>query len=347
MARDVDLAPGVQGLTGSIILKQPGEGGEMGYLLTQFEAELDKIARCPHLASIQRQYDILFHATWIPIYSQPLYRFVARSQRRLLILPSSMGDYQLCQRTHSEMVALPFQSSSWIHPKYYHAPARKDIDIIMVANFSPYKRHWLLFRTLRHLPRGLKVVLVGAPLVWTKEALLAQARSFGVEDRLEVYESPDDATVADLLSRAKVFLGFSAKEGSFVSVAEALFAGTPVGLLRHAIVGSKDYINEQTGVLFDPQRPLAGQILEFLARSDTFRPAEWARAHIASTINGAKLNGLLRDLARSEGKPWTRDIEPFHCRRFRFRYDREGAEAEFQNAYDQFREDFGLAIDRT
>jgi hypothetical protein len=134
---------------------------------------------------------------------------------------------------------------------------------------------------------------------------------------------------------------------SLRSTGHAFFSDTPVGLYRNAIVGSKDYINDQTGVLFDPGRPLADQILDFLARADTFRPAEWARTHIASTVNGAKLNGLLRELARAEGTPWTRDIEPFHCRRFRFLYDRAEAEAEFQDAYEQFRTDYGLAINRS
>jgi glycosyltransferase involved in cell wall biosynthesis len=349
LARETEPARGVQtlGLGRAIILKRPGEGGELGYLLVQFEADLDTIARCPHLADLQQRYDVLFHATWIPYYSEPLYRFVARAPRRLLILPSSRSDYELCRDGHEEMIALPFQSSSWIHPKYYRDPVRKDIDIIMVANFSPYKRHWLLFRALRELPRNLRVVLVGVPLgPWTKEALLAQARAFGVEDRFEIHECPDDATVADLLSRARIFLGLSAREGSFISVAEALFSDTPAGLYRNAMVGSKDYINEQTGTLFDPARPLSDQILEFLAKSDTFRPAEWARAHIASTINVAKLNGLLRDLALQEGRPWTRDIEPFHCRRLCFLYDRESAAAEFRDLYQQFREEFDLQIDR-
>ncbi len=347
LSRNTELAKEDETLDRSIILKQPGPNGEMGCLLIQFEPELNKLARSPRLKEIQREYDILFLATWQPFYSLPLYAFMARAERRLLLMPSSFRDYELCRDTHPDLIALPFQSASWVHPKFYGEPPEKDIDIIMVANFSPYKRHWLLFRALRQLPKNLRVVLVGVPLSGrTRESLLQEARLFGTEDRLEIYESPPNATVADLLSRAKIFLGLSAREGSYIAVTEALFSNTPVGLYRNAIVGSKDHVNEHTGTLFDPNKPLAGQILEFLEKAGSYHPAEWARANISSVVNSAKLNGLLRDLARSEGRPWTRDIEPFYCKHFEFRYENEGSERLYQETYKDFRNRLRMTITR-
>jgi glycosyltransferase involved in cell wall biosynthesis len=347
LSRNVELAKDDETLNRSIILKPPGPNGEMGYLLTSFENELDKLARSPRLMDIQREYDIVFLATWQPFYSLPLYTFMARADRRLLLMPSSLRDYELCRDTRPDLVALPFQASSWVHPRDYREPPAKDIDIIMVANFSPYKRHWLLFQALRQLPKDLRVVLVGVPLSGrTRETLLQEARLFGTEDRVEIYESPPNATVADLLSRAKIFLGLSAREGSYIAVTEALFSNTPVGLYRNAIVGSKDHVNEHTGTLFDPHKPLAGQILEFLERAGGYRPAEWARANISSVVNSSKLNGLLRDVARSEGKPWTRDIEPFHCKHFEFLYEDEGTERLYQETYEDFRKRFRMTIAR-
>jgi glycosyltransferase involved in cell wall biosynthesis len=347
LSRDLELAKEDETLDRSIILKRPGLNGEMGYLLIQFEPELIKIARSPHLTEIQREYDILFLATWQPFYSLPLYAFMARAERRLLLMPSSLRDYELCRDTHPDLIALPFQSASWVHPKFYGEPPEKDIDIIMVANFSPYKRHWLLFQALRQLPKNLRVVLVGVPLGGrTKESLLQEARLFGTEDRLEIYESPPNATVADLMSRAKIFLGLSAREGAFIAVTEALFTDTPVGLYRNAIVGSKDNVNDHTGILFDPHKSLASQILAFLEKAGSYHPAEWARANISSVVNSAKLNGLLRDLAQSEGRPWTRDIEPFYCKHFEFMYENENTERLYQKPYNDFSNRFRMKIAR-
>jgi glycosyltransferase involved in cell wall biosynthesis len=330
----------------SAILKRPGPDGELGYLLVEFEPELEKLARSPHLGSIQAEYDILFLATWQPYHSEPLCMFAGRAERPLVLMPSSRADYELGREVQRDMVCMPFQSSSWVHPRFFVESPRKDVDILMLANFSAYKRHWVLFEALRDLPRSLRVVLIGVPYQRTREDLLREARLFGTEDRFEILESPPNEVVADHLARARVFLGMTYLEGSYISIGEALMSNTPVGLFRDAIVGSKDYINPETGVLFDPGRPLAPQILSFLERAHTFTPGRWARANIASEVNSAKLNGLLRDLAASQGRPWTRDIEPVHCRHFRFHYDREGAEEEFRPAYDQFRERYGITIER-
>ena len=61
---------------------------------------------------------------------------------------------------------------------------------------------------------------------------------------------------------AKIFLALSAKEGSYISIAESLFSGTPVGVYRDAVIGSKDYINEHTGTLLDSREPLAPQTVQ-------------------------------------------------------------------------------------
>jgi hypothetical protein len=57
----------------------------------------------------------------------------------------------------------------------------------MVANFSLFKRHWLLFRALRRMRRDLRVTLIGIPLPGRGEReLRAEARAFGVAQDLEI-----------------------------------------------------------------------------------------------------------------------------------------------------------------
>jgi glycosyltransferase involved in cell wall biosynthesis len=335
-------------LTRSIILKTPDERTrERGLLLTSFEWELGKIARAARLREITASYDIAFLPTWHPFYSLPLYQYAARAERPLLLMPSSRSDYELCRRRHADLAALPFQASSWVNADLYQPAPQKDIDIIMVANFSRYKRHWHLFRALRDLPRGLRVVIVGVPLEGrTSATLRAEASVFGTSDRFEIREAPPNDVLSNLLSRARVALALSAKEGSYIAVAEALFSGTPVGLYRDAVIGSKDYVNDRTGMLFDPDRPLARQIEQFLERAASYSAADWARANISSKLNCQRLNDLLRSMARHRGEPWSRDIAPFYCRHFDFHYAHAGDEGAFAPAYAQFCADYKLTIAR-
>src|SRR5438552_1671211 len=58
LSRNIELARVDETLDRSIILKRPGPNGEVGYLLIQFEPELNKLARSPRLTEIQRDYDV-------------------------------------------------------------------------------------------------------------------------------------------------------------------------------------------------------------------------------------------------------------------------------------------------
>ena len=95
-------------------------------------------------------------------------------------------------------------------------------------------------------------------------------------------------------------------------------------------------------MLFDPNKPLAAQIVAFLEKAATLTPAQWARSNISSVVNCEKLNVLLRDRVLSEGRPWTRNIEPFHCRHFEFLYDQNETESLYRKTYDLLRADYRL-----
>jgi glycosyltransferase involved in cell wall biosynthesis len=323
-------------VTRSIVLKAADEKtGERGLLLTSFESELSKLARLHRLPQLVASYDVAFLPTWQPFYSIPLYQYVARSGRRLLLMPSSGADYELCRARHDDLIALPFQASSWVNPDLYRPPPPKDIDIIMVANFSAYKRHWHLFRAVRDLPSGWRVVLVGVPIGDRTRAA-----------RFEIHEAPPNDVLASLLARARVCVALSAKEGSYIAIAEALFSGTPVGVYRDAVIGSKDYINDQTGMLFDSGLPLAPQIERFVARADSYAPQEWATTNISSKVNGRRLNDLLRSNAVKGGEPWSCDVAAFYCRHFDFYYEAPADERKFAPVYDRLRGEFGVAVAR-
>ena len=124
-------------------------------------------------------------------------------------------------------------------------------------------------------------------------------------------------------------------------------AGTPVGMYNDALIGTKSYINEETGILFDPEQPLARQIIKFLETSDQLDPATWARNNISARVDSERLNRILMERAVSRSDPWTKHIEPFYSKRFDFYYYRgTEAESEYAKSVDAFAEKFGLIIER-
>jgi glycosyltransferase involved in cell wall biosynthesis len=290
--------------------------GEKGCILVGFEHELDRLVAHVQSDAVLADYDVLFMPTWQPFYSFALLRMLKKNKQSLVLLPSSQSCYYKAMMLPEHFRALPFHASSWVDGSLYE-PKPKDIDILMVANFSIYKRHKLLFAALAHLPRDLKVVLIGRPLADRKlDDIMNEAKAFGVQDRFEIIEAPANDVVRDHLCRAKLVLGLSGREGSYVSLAEALFADAAVAVFANAHIGTKNYINPQTGFLLQPDVDLARQIRECLKKVGTLAPRAWAIANISAQVNVNKLNALLKHDAVMSNNKWTNNCDAFHIQSF-------------------------------
>jgi len=333
-------------LTRSILLKPRISADERGLLLVSFEPELAKLGGLASLNELEQEYAIVFLPTWQPFYSPALFAFAARALRPYWIMPSSREDQALCADFGPLCRPLPFQASSWVsYALYEHLQADKIIDVLMLANFNSYKRHWRLFEAMRDMPASLRVVLAGRPFGGrTAGTLLAEADAFGVRERIEIREDPSDREVAMLLASAKVFCALSQREGSYIAIAEALMAGAPVAMFADAVVGSREYIGPQTGWLLDPRRALGPQLLQCLETAAEPNPRQWAKTNICAEVNFPRFDALMRQDAARIGEAWTKDLTGFFCRHFEFEYLDDAAELALQPEYRSLHTRFGLEI---
>ena len=331
----------------SILLKPSNSDREKGIVLVSFERELLKIVRSPDFNRFSREYRILFLPTWQPFFSIPLFILAARASDKFWILPSSRENLADCDDLAPYARGLPFQASSWVdEDRLPGSPTRKH-DLLMVANFDKYKRHWLLFEALSELPASVSCVVAGRPLgARSADSLRREAAAFGVLDRVVIIEDPDDATLERLFADARLFCALSHKEGSYIAIAEALMADTPVAIFSNAIVGSKEYVHEDTGFLLDPRNRLSSQIREALRVCDRKRPREWARRNISARVNSQRLNELLEGESIRSSEVWTAGVEPFYCRHFEFLYYSRSAEARLARFYADLRTRFGFDFQR-
>jgi glycosyltransferase involved in cell wall biosynthesis len=265
--------------------------------------------------------------------------------RPVYTLLNNLNDAATMPRLSRNLIPIPLLLSNWVDPAAYepHLQRRREYDIVMVANFSTYKRHWLFFKMLRDLPKSTRVLLVGVPLgARTEQVLRDEARAFGVDDRFELRMRLTDDAVAEALCSAKVSAIFSRQEGSCLAVVEAMFANTPVAVFRDAIVGSKAYVNPHTGLQLEP-RNIARQMQQFIETADRYTPRAWACEHISCHRSYDVLNGFLRTDAEQNGRPWTRDLEPFYQNAVP-RYLTESSELRMKPWYDDFARSYGLTI---
>lgn len=299
-------------LSRSLVLKPPCANGERGVLLVQFEYNWYRLlAQVAEWDEIERQYDVIWGTSWSPTDFALLDWILRRAKGPVIVLPSHQEDASRLAAFDSRIRCPDVLSAcDWLDPACFAPKPRnqREIDILMVANWAPFKRHFELFLALRKMPRALRVVLIGQPEArHTEQRLRELARSLGVPQDLEIHERLPVATVHQLQCNARTALILSRREGSCVAAVEALFADAPLGMRADAHVGALAYVNEQTGMRLAPGK-LARELPGFLERASSFEPRRWAESHVTFASATEKLNAFMKSLSRERGLPWTGDL---------------------------------------
>lgn len=297
----------------SIILKAPGENGEKGVLLMTFEYNWARLLlglTDEEFRWLDERYDLVLSTSWSPTDYAALALALSRVQGTVFVQSCNYGEIAAIEGLHPRVKCLPTLPCDWINASLY-APrpaAERTTDIVMVANWGEFKRHWDLFRALAQMPPELKVVLIGQPEGGrTIETLRGLARDFGVPQELQFVESIPIAEVARHQCNARVSLIMTRREGCCVAAVESLFAGCALAMREDAHVGPLAYINERTGRRLRTGH-LAEDLLTLIRESATLDPRGWAAEHVAGTRSHQRVNELFRAHAQAQGRPWTQDL---------------------------------------
>ena len=332
-------------LTSSLVLKAPGPNREKGVLYIAFEYNLMRLIAHTDARRVLQEYIVICASSWSPTDFAMMASFSGLSDDPLFVGVSNDADVEAYAIASPVVRALPLLASDWIDSRFYTPKPHRDrtVDFLMVANFSRFKRHWLLFKALPRMSPNIRVAILGmATPDRTADTLREEARAFGVKQDLEIRTNVSIEEVAAYQANSRVSLLLSRREGSCVATAESLFADSPVAMMRDAHIGSKSYINADTGTLLE-YRDLPQQLEELLERSGNFHAREWADANISAHKSSAKLNQIFKDHAAQTGKPWTRDLAPM-CWRYVPTYLRDEDRARLHPAIDDLAQRHGLKL---
>ena len=332
-------------LVKSLILKAPQGPNEKGVLYISFELNWLRLMRHHDLAAILRDYLLVGASSSSPPDFMSLLALANLSTDPAFIQISNQRDLEWMRICAPTIVPVDIMASDWINPDLYHPRphASRSVDLLMVAGWSRLKAHWLLFRALREMSASYRTVLVGQDMDGrTPDDVWREAKAEGVAKRIEIVRDapPDLVTSYQCDSRASVVL--SRREGASVVVTESLFADTPVVMMEGAHVGTLRYINEQTGRLTN-KRNLARDLTQVVETSSDFRAREWALANVTAQHSTARLNALLEEYSRKNGKPWTKDIVPMSWRPDPV-YVNDEDEKAMQPAYDALHGKHGVFV---
>ena len=329
------------------IIKPNVSEREKGVLFVSFGHQWVRLLGLRNLHELARSYTLVVAPSWSPPHDLVNYVFPKSYPDTVFSLISNIHDVETLPRFSKGYRVVPLYASSWVNPDVFRPlPFRdRDIDIVMVANFGKFKRHFALFKALMKMPADLRVVLIGQDQDGRGAgAIYKEATYYNVHKKITLMRNVPYQGVADALSRSRASLILSRREGSCVAVAESLFADTPVAMLEDAHVGSRAFINQSTGCLLK-NGDLSGQLRDFLARSDEYSPRQWADRNISCHRSTAVLNDAIRDHLLGSGQEWTQDIVPLcWCPDPRLVFPED--ESRMQAARDDFERRFGLAIGR-
>ncbi len=297
----------------SIVLKAPGADGERGVLLMTFEYNWARLllgVSDSQMAWLDERYDLVLSASWSPTDYAVLALALSRVTGTIFVQSCNYDEIRTIERFHPRLKCLPTLPCDWINPAHYDAKptASRSTDIVMVANWGEFKRHWELFRALAQMPPQLRVVLIGQPEAGrTVDTMRQLARDFGVPQDLEFVQGVPIAEVARRQCEARVSVIMTRREGCCVAAVESLFAGCALAMRSDAHVGPMEYINNETGARLRPGH-VAEDLMRLLAECPRQNPRGWADRHVAGTVSHGRVNAMLAAQSHSRGLPWTVDI---------------------------------------
>jgi glycosyltransferase involved in cell wall biosynthesis len=332
-------------LNRTLILKSPTDDGEKGVLYVSFEHNWLRLIEHYDLPRLLQEYFLVGASSSSPPDFPTHWALAHIGPDPVFVQISNPSDMEIHQRLRHNIRPLPIMASDWINPEFYQPRPhhQREIDILMVAGWSRLKRHWLLFRSLRKMRRDLRVVLIGQDSEGrTADDVWREAKAFGVADRIEMIRDATIETVTELQCNSKTSVMLSAREGSSVVVTESFFADAPVAMMYNAHVGSRAYINRQTGALLRSET-MAKQLSELIEQRTAYSPRAWAVANITCFHSTKTLNSLLRMYCGERRIPWNREIVPL-CWRPDPIYVRDTDAVQLAPAYQDLYERHGVVV---
>jgi glycosyltransferase involved in cell wall biosynthesis len=287
----------------SVLLRAPSSH-DKGILYISFEYNWLKLVAADRLKATMRHFYVVGASSWSPPDYACFSSISGASDDPFFVGISNSVDSAAYSVAAPQVLAVSQLAGDWVDPSEFRPLpyGQRDIDIIMISHWAAWKRHCILFDALSKLPRELNVVLIGRDVDGrTAETLFSEAAAFGVKQQISAFTNIDSSAVRRLLSRSKIAVALSAREGSCVAVAEALAADCPVVCLKNSRIGSLKYINLRTGRKVT-RSGLVHAIWELLESREDLCPQQWYERNSGCWNSSARLNEELRQYADSRGR---------------------------------------------
>lgn len=294
-----------------IILKTNGDH-EKGVILLKYTNLFKPFLKIFDIDKICQRYYLVLEPSWVGYYDMDI-MYYTRFDFPVFVQASEPRDFNFIAQLKSNLIPVPVGSNWWVDHRVFKTidGIKKDTDLIMVANWTDFKRHFRLFHALKILRRSgrkLNILLVGAPREKTKDDIYNEAKYYGVHGQVEMVEGINKEQVNLCFNRSKVNIVWSRKEGMNKALIEGMFSGCPCILRNGFNYGFPyHYINKDTGTfLSEDELPMG--LSRMVDNYASFKPRLWAMNHLTCEETTNILNESIKHIALSRGEVWDGSI---------------------------------------
>jgi glycosyltransferase involved in cell wall biosynthesis len=323
-----------------LVLKSPA-ANEKGVVLIDYTFSLSLFAKKFDVARIAERYYLVLEPTWSGYYDLDILCY-SKFNFPVFVQTPEPRDAATLRTIGGNLIPLSVGGNWWVDHRVYRPlpDVTKDVDVIMVACWGTYKRHYSFFSslaTLRKQGHLLKAVLVGYRANYKLDDILLQAQHFGVEDQLEAYENLTPDEVNRQYNRAKVNLLWSRKEGFNRAIIEGMCANVPCIIrVGHNYGHAYSYINPLTGC-FSSERDLPQKLLGVIGNPTAFAPRDWVLQNMSCLQATEDLQAAIKQVATAAGENWTQNLAVKTCYLNTMRYWDEDNRRRFEPDYEFIR----------
>ncbi len=282
---------------------------EKGVIIMKFNDTFTALRRVVDMDSLLADYTLCLELSYYGCCNPQILQFMRYRDHHVVVGAVQELERAYLHRLTGNLVRADYNSSTWVDERLFTPMSLpKEYDCIVVAMWDDIKRHYLLFEAIAELnDPTYRACVVGFTLHEPRERIDELIDYYGIRQNVIIFERQKQPQVNILLNKSKVNLLLSFKEGGNKSIIEGFFADVPGIVLSEHIGIDLDWINDQTGRLVDKRR-LAESLQWFRTDYARFHPRKWALEHISCAASTAKLESTLREIAKREGRPWTRPL---------------------------------------
>jgi glycosyltransferase involved in cell wall biosynthesis len=304
------VGPGPHDLFRDLMVLKSATPREKGVILLKYARTFSATVALLDVNRLVERYRFVLEPCWAG-YCDPALLMFFTPGHPVLVQCFTDEDLEFVRSVGEPFVPLRQGPADWVDASIFEPPAEidKPYDLVMVANWGRHKRHATLFKALGQVrERPVRVLLIGFPWAGrSADDVRREAAACGPNVTVQVIEKLPQAELARYVTRSKVFVFLSKKEGDNKALVEAMFANVPAIVYRHSVGGARSRVNEFTGVLADDDE-LPATIRFMLDHYRDFAPRQWATDNTGSRAATRILDAALRQVARAQGEPYEHSI---------------------------------------